>query len=338
MAIDVRPNESFNYYVGTTYYTNYEIFLANECQLISGSQTKGWQTYVREKYGRLGSAFVFSCGNGWVERGLFQLGAIDRVVGFDIMKKHVEEASEEAKKIGLPGEYFLADGNTFEPNGVRSNVVVNSGAMHHLAYINRFTQKMAEVCENGIYVGHDYTGAHRNQYSLEVWVKVIEVFNRLPEKYRIPLRYPHMKTMLAVDPSEAIHSELQVETLLRHFDVLEYARLGGGISHTLLMNNHRLYAERHTEEGHAACAMILREDRLALQSNPDFNLFSFFVAKPKTHNRASASQLLVWQAEENEREERASRNAGRYYPPTPLETIYGEMAEIEYKLNLTQAP
>jgi hypothetical protein len=145
-----------------------------------------------------------------------------------------------------------------------------------------------------------------------------------------------MKTMLAVDPSEAVHSELQLEALLRHFDLLEYARLGGGICHTLLMNNHRLYAERHTDEGRAACAMILREEEIALRANPDFNLFSFFVAKPKTSNIASPAQRLTWQAEEDEREEKASRNSGRYYPPTPLETIYGELAEIEYKLNLIQ--
>jgi len=316
-------------------FNSFECFLARECFLIAGDPTIGWQRFLFEKYGRLGSAFVFGCGNGWVERGLFQAGIIDRVTGFDIMPKHVEEANREAERIGLLARYSLADSNTFDPGDMRANLVVNNGAMHHVAYINRLTELLARICADGLYVGHDYTGPHRNQYSWEVWSKVIDLSLRLPDKYRLPLRYPHMKTMLALDPSEAVHSELQMEVLLRHFDLVRHARLGGGLCHPLLINNHRLYHERHSEEGRAALALIMETEETCLSANPDFNLFTFFVAKPKLHP-ASALERLQWQAEENEREARAASDGGRYRRPEPLEMIYDELANAEYKLGLTQ--
>lgn len=333
----VRPGESFDYYAGDIFFNNFECFLERECRLISGNATTGWQRYLFETYGKLGSAFVFGFGNGWVERGLFQTGVIDRVVGFDIMPKYVEQATAEAARIGMPAHYSVADSSTFVPNGLRAQLAVNNGAMHHVAYINRLTALLAEICADGLYVGHDYTGAHRNQYSWEVWSRTLELSLRLPDKYRVPLRYPHLRTMLATDPSEAVHAELQMEVLLRHFDIVKHVRLGGGLCHQLLMNNHRLHRERHTEEGRAALELIMQEEEAALAANPDFNLFTFFIAKPKP-TPASAVQRLHWQAEEDEREAKAARHGGRYGAPSALETIYDELANAEYKLSQLAPP
>ena len=139
--------------------------------------------------------------------------------------------------------------------------------------------------------------------------------------------------MLALDPSEAVHSELQMDVLLRHFDIVKHARLGGGLCHPLLMNNHRLYHERHTDEGRTALALVMQAEEQCLSVNPDFNMFTFFVATPK-RQPASPTQRLHWQAEENEREARASSAGGRYGSATALELIYDELANAEYKLNL----
>jgi hypothetical protein len=55
-------------------------------------------------------------------------------------------------------------------------------------------------------------------------------------------------------------------------------------------------------------------------------LFTFAVCTPKS---ALPPQpvLDLWTAEENERELHASRNGGRYYPPTALELMYNQMLE-----------
>jgi hypothetical protein len=154
--------------------------------------------------------------------------------------------------------------------------------------------------------------------------------NALPEKYRVSLRYAHLPTMLTADPSEAVHSELQTETLVRYFELLEYKRLGGGIAYQLLYMNTRLHADQRTPEGQRAIQFVLEEDRKALLRNPDFNLFTFFVAKPKRPESIDPVQLLTWQAEEDEREANAGLNGGRYYPQSALEIIYGGFTAAEH--------
>lgn len=334
-SMTIKPAESFNYYGETIFWTSFEVFLARLCELISGDPTVWWHIHIQRKYGPQNSAFILNCGNGWVERDLYERGLIRSCVAIDIMPKHIEEASTAAGKVGMPASYFVADANNFEPRDLRADIAVNVGAMHHVAYINRMTEILARVTQDGLYIGYDYTGAHRNQYSWKVWSRVLEVNQELPEKYRARLRYPHMRTMLASDPSEAVHSELQIEVLQRHFDFLEHCPLGGGVANALLYNNFSLYEDRNTPDGRASLDLILKAEVEASGSDPDFNLYTFFVAKPKKHGSVDPDQLRRWQSEENEREARAAAT-GRYYRPSPLELIYNELADTEYKLSLAQ--
>jgi len=204
--------------------------------------------------------------------------------------------------------------------------------MHHIAYINKMTETVARIAEDGLYLGLDYTGPHRNQYDWDVWSKIIHINQLLPPKYRQAIRYPHLSTMLSTDPTEAVHSELQLEVLQRHFDIIELKSLGGGIAYTLLFGNNALYAEQHTPGGEAALEFILKADADTLTINPSSNLFTFFIAKPKKKGTIDPVLLSKWQAEENEREIMASQNSGRYYPEAPLELIYNDLAVAEATL------
>jgi len=103
-----------------------------------------------------------------------------------------------------------------------------------------------------------------------------------------------------------------------------------------LYDNRRLHAEQHTEEGRAALELIMKADADVLVSDPDFNFFSFFVARPKKAGAIEPALRLRWQAEENEREARAASNGGRYYPPNALELIYNELADADYNLKILQ--
>ena len=305
-----RPVESFDYYSDIVYWNSFDIVVQEHCKRISGETSVYWPSHLLNRYGRKKSAFVFNCGNGWVERDLFTAGIIENVTAFDLMPKYVDEAQAHAGQIGLPAKYFVADANTFCARNLHCDIIVNVGAMHHVAFINRMTEMLAHIAgEDGLYVGLDYVGPHRNQYGWNIWSTIVEANQYLPAQYRRSLRYAHMPTMLAIDPSEAIHSELQIETLLRHFDVIEYCRLGGGIAYTLLYDNRRLHAEQHTEEGRAALELIMKADADVLVSDPDFNFFSFFVARPKKAGAIEPALRLRWQAEENEREAREQQTA-----------------------------
>lgn len=317
----VKPSKNFEYYQNEVYWNNFDAVQEAHNLLISGDRDCYWHSHVIAKYGVQQTAFVLSCGNGWVERDLFGKGFLKRAVGVDIMPNYVEEARRAAEAIGMPATYLCVDANQFNAGKMRADVVINVGAMHHLAYVNRVTAMMARIARGGLYIGYDYTGPHRNQYPWPVWSRAVEVNDTLPEQFRKTLRYPHMSTMLSTDPSEAVHPELQIAMLERHFDLLECRPLGGGVAYSLLHNNHRLLAAQGEPEGRAALQTILDADAALAAQVPDANLFTFFVARPKAQP-PSTEQLARWDTEEIAREAAAAANGGRYYGTTPLELIY----------------
>ncbi len=268
-----------------------------------------------------------SCGNGWVERDCFKTGLIRGCVGFDVMESSLAAAQADAAAIGMPARYFLADGNRLVLDGTVYDIAVNRGAMHRIAFLDRLLRQIhGSLARDGIYVMNDYTGAHRNQYSWEVWSAVVKASHALPEMYRAVLAYAHMPTMLAHDPTEAIHSELQMHLTRRYFDVRQEVRYGGAIAYTLLFGNRALYRDRGSEAGVRLVEQILAWDAAFLEAHPQSDLFTFAVCMPKP-TLPPQPMLDRWTAEENERELHASRNGGRYYPPTTLALIYNAMPE-----------
>lgn len=329
----VKPAEGFEYYGNTVYWNNYDLVCEVHNRRVSGRPDIDWQRHLMQAYGTFDHAFFVNCGNGWVERDLFRLGAIRRATGSDISADLLAQAGAAAEGIGLPATYFAADVNTFEAKGATYDLAVNVGAMHHVAYLDRMTRILAQMLRpNGIYAAFDYVGAHRNQYPWEMWSKIVALNAALPEEYRVALAYPHLPTMIHSDPSEAVHSELQVAYLERYFDLEQYTPLGGSIAYTLLYQNHALHAAQHQPEGAAVVARIMEADAAHLSERPQDNLFSFWVARPKRvlPNRAV---LRRWENEERLREEAAQREGGRYYPATAIETIYDEMADLRYRVS-----
>jgi hypothetical protein len=143
-----------------------------------------------------------------------------------------------------------------------------------------------------------------------------------------------MKTMLNTDPTEAIHSELQVDVMNRYFDLIQYNALGGPIAYQILYQNAALFDEQHTLEGRATLERIIAADIDMLKAMPESNLFSFWIAKPKKSDFPSQHQIESWEVEENDREEDAKLAYGRYYPIVALELINNEIADLSYQLSI----
>lgn len=335
----IRPSEGFDYYLpDTILWNNFQAEIDKEALAISGSVNEGWIGHVRDAYGVQGKALFVSCGNGWVERACFQHGVIREAWGFDVMAESIATAKAEAARIGLPATYEVLDGNDLQLDWSGFDMIVNNGSVHHIAYIDRFLRRLRPLLkEGGLYVIMDYTGPHRNQYEWKSWSKALELNNSLPEKYRKRLRYPHMPTMLALDPTEAVHSELQMSVTRRYFDVEHEVRLGGGVGYEIMNGNRELLRDQHTSEGRDAIKAILAADAAMTAEDPASNLFTFAVCRPKKTLPAQGV-LDRWAAEEEEREAHAARNGGRYYPPTAVELIYNELANAEYALSLQKQP
>jgi SAM-dependent methyltransferase len=319
---------AYEYYNANIYWNNF--YRVNDYfnESIAGDKSNSWITHVLNKTGKFTRGFFVNCGNGWVERECFQLGLIAEAAGFDLNENYIEQARRTAGEIGLCCEYFLCDCNDFVSEGKKEALVVNYAAMHHVIRINHLTYNLAKMLKpDGYYVGLDYVGPHRNQYPWEMWAEMIRINDGLPSRYQVPLIYPHINTMLITDPTEAVHSELQLEVFGRYFDVLEYIPLGGAIAYSLLFNNATLLAEQHTSDGVNSIEKILQADKSFTKQNPSLTLFAFWLAQPKSSDFPCSRSVHAWQLEEDEREKHAASQEGRYYPKTSLEIIYNKFDE-----------
>ena len=187
----LRPGVEFEYYTGAIYWNNFEIVQFYINQTISGEKLKNWSQHVRDRHGCFETALFVNCGNGWVERELFREGLIQNAIGFDISDTLIGAAKMEAAKIGMPFVYVTEDANRVDLRDIEVGLVVNHGAMHHVAYIDRLTRQLCKaVAKGGVYVAFDYTGVHRNQYSWAAWSSMVELNPVSPSALgqRLPIR------------------------------------------------------------------------------------------------------------------------------------------------------
>ncbi|WP_299085556.1 class I SAM-dependent methyltransferase [uncultured Ruegeria sp.] len=325
----LKPSEGFDYYAPeTVFFNTFDIFADQWNELISGNSDMGWMDHLLLEFGKFERALFVSCGNGWVERDCFQAGLIGHATGFDILPELLETARTEAAKIGMPSTYSVEDGNKINLPKDGYNLVVNNGACHHIAFLDRLLREVhGALAPDGLYVIIDYTGPHRNQYSWTAWEQIIKSNATLPEEYRTALKYPHMPTMLALDPTEAIHSELQLDLTARYFDFEQHVALGGGLVHQLLFGSAGLLANQHSDANKLLLEGLLKADVELTRTAPETNLFTFAICRPKgTSEMPSQEQLDAWTEEEIAREANAEKNNGRYYPANALELLYHQHA------------
>jgi SAM-dependent methyltransferase len=257
-----------------------------------------------------------NCGNGWLERALVEFGLARHVVAIDVLPDLLAEA--EAASVGMPIEYHRMDTNVAEFPAGPYDAVVNHAAGHHLACIDRVLRAAARaLSEGGTLLTWDYTGPHRNQYGERMWQAACEVNELLPRRYRSPMSYPHLPTMLAYDPTEAIHSELVLPVTERYFEHEHLRPMGGAIGYLVLSHNRALY-EAPPAERDELVRMVLAHDDGDLEAFPEDNLFTFAISRRRDLSTISDEQLGIWEREERQREATARAHGGHYHLPTPV--------------------
>lgn len=267
---------------------------------VSGDPRKDSLVDFKERYCKkpFKHGLFLNCGNGWLERYFIKHHMVEKATAFDYSAGLIEEA--ESKKKGLPITYFQADANTIDLPGNTFDLVVNSASLHHVQFLNRLChQILISMKPNGIFFHYDYIGPHRNQYLREHWHLINEVNDSLPHQVRKdPLVYPHLPTMMVTDPSEAVHSELIIDTLDRFFDTKERHDISGMIAYNILSLNNKL----HRNERNQYIEKVLRLDKEAYDRGEIPPLFTYMLQTPKKQVLKNTHQLSEWQRVENRRE------------------------------------
>ncbi|HEX4433720.1 MAG TPA: class I SAM-dependent methyltransferase [Acidimicrobiales bacterium] len=313
---DLDVNENSDIYYQGRYWNDLEAVIRHLNQRVSGDPSTPWYEHFARATGRtFDRALILNCGNGWVERDLLACGLVREAVGIDYAEDLLREARAAAAEGGLALTYEQVNINTGElPHG-EFDLVVNHAGAHHIAAIDRVFREICRLLpDDGWFVSHDYVGPHRNQYAPDAWEAAWTLNGQLPGTFRQDLRYPHLPTMLVMDPTEAIHSELIVETFRRYFTTREFIPLGGALAYPLLTHNDRLL-DAEDEAARAQCIeRVLDADVDFLNAHPDSTLFAYFAGTPDKSVLERGAQLSSWTAAEDERERVAADHGGEYYP------------------------
>lgn len=322
---------SADVYYKSGYWNDFDAVRAEINRRISG---RGDMDYVAQfrrvtQRRRFARGLFLNCGNGWVEREFLALGVVDSAVGIDYSEELLERARASAAAEKLPVRYARMDINEGALPDERFDLIVNFAAGHHIARLDRVLRELCRrATPDAWFLNNDYIGPHRNQYAYEHWAAVWDLNRSLPADAQQALNYPHLPTMLHTDPSEAVHSELIVETFARYFTIDGFSRIGGALAYPLLTFNENL-AQLPARTRETMIARILDADRGYLASHPQHSLFAFWTGRPRHDVLADDVLLARWSADEEARESRARDSGGWYYPVTLLQSLYyPEMAGL----------
>jgi len=317
--------DSSVYYQGS-YWNDFPLVLEYMCENFTGDKNKWWMTDFQERFCAepFEKGLFINCGNGWVERTFIDLKIVNRATAFDYSRDLIQEAQHEKGDRTI--DYFQADVNRLDFDSERFDLIVNVAALHHVQYINRFCVILCRaIKKNGIFVNFDYIGPHRNQYSNRHWGYIRDINQSMPERIRKePFVKPHLPTMLQADPTEAIHSELILETVNRYFDIFERHDTGGGIAYEILTHNPKLL-KIPPEEIDPFIDWVLSMDKKFTEENKVPPLFSYFIARPKKEVLENIELLEKYQAIEELRESKAYTLHGTYSYRDYLKVIINSM-------------
>ncbi|RDI05830.1 class I SAM-dependent methyltransferase [Flavobacterium sp. AG291] len=215
---------------------------------ISGDENKEYEDYVAEKYfkGKTGLKILsVGCGDGSHERKFAVYPAVEKVVGIDIAEMRVKRAREMAQELKLPIEYIAGDFFKQDFEKESFDVILFSSSLHHFSNISTFLQNYIKplLKNGGLLVVYEFSGPNRLQWRNSQLKEANRILQTLPNKFKTlydgktlkkKVYRPGLLRMLLVDPSEAPDSENLVKGIHDNFTVLEEAKLGWNILHSLL--------------------------------------------------------------------------------------------------------
>ena len=274
---------SFSHYTDK-YWNDLDMVKKYKNELATGDPNKEWIDDIVSKfqdYLPFKKVLIVGCGNGWLERRLFDLGIGLHFDAFDLSEEYIQTAIKE--KGNRPITYFVSDINKMENIADRKyDAVFNYAILHHAKNIEYVLLKLSKVLKpNGLIFNEEYVGPSHNQYSKNHLDAMYEVVSRLPEELRPRHSLKPNIENFRVEPSEAIHSDLIQFLFTKYFEIMYERNLNGGIAYQILWNNIDGFKDQTNEEVKNSLIMLLNEDRKLSESKKVPVLFWFSVGKPK---------------------------------------------------------
>lgn len=220
---------------------------------VSGDPRCDWVTWMLHRHastgnGRLLSALVLGCGDGWLERRLATDARIGRVTGVDLSEGAIEEARRGADAAGLSGRigHAVVDLDREPLPDGPWDFVLSHDVIHHVRDLEGLYRRIAKsLAPDGWLLFCEYVGPSRFAYDRRRQVLADEALLSLPEKYR---RLPGGRGLATrgirsdpgevarIDPSEAVRSDEILPALRasRELEIVDEIAYGGSLLSPLL--------------------------------------------------------------------------------------------------------
>ena len=314
---DLDVNENSDIYYRGGYWNDLDAVERRLNERISGDPETRWYEHFARKTGRsFDRALILNCGNGWVGTRAPRLGPDSRGRGHRLRRGPAARGQGRCRRERAPPALRAGQHQRRGTASDGFDLVVNHAAAHHIAAIDRVFRDLPRPAqEDGWFVSYDYVGPHRNQYGPAAWDAAWCLNGELPSSLRQDLQYPHLPTMLVTDPTEAIHSELIVETMYRYFSVSEFTPLGGALAYPLLTHNTRLFEADDPAERAALGRPHHGGGRPLPGRAPRLDAVRLLRRHAGQVGAGRDRAPLPVGIEESERERRAARAGGEYSRP-----------------------
>lgn len=254
---------------------------------ISGDENTPYSAYIAQKYPAAPyslSLLVPACGTGSHEQRLAAFKHYKEILGFDISKACIEEATEKAAKntdLETQFSYCMADAHTFELAENYYDVVLFHSSIHHIDKLDIFVEKIHKsLKKNGLLILHDFVGANRLNWTKEQLAAANQALQLIPKHLRKKWKTETVKNrvycsgwwrMYLSDPSEAVESEHILPAIRKRFEILEEKKLGGDIIHLVLKDIAHHFIEGNAESQAILSQLFIFEDTyLQQKSQSDF--------------------------------------------------------------------
>jgi 2-polyprenyl-3-methyl-5-hydroxy-6-metoxy-1,4-benzoquinol methylase len=268
------------------YWNDLEIVVKYKNKLATGNENVSWIGDILtrfKEYLPFDDVLIVGCGNGWLERQLYDLGIGKHFDAFDMSEKYINEAKELKQSRAI--DYFLDDINSMSKiEDEKYDAVFNFAVLHHVTEVDNALKKLARCLKtNGLMFNEEYVGPARNQYSDQHLKYMLEVMSDLPEKFRTKVKFlrPPLENF-RVEPSEAIHSDLILPLIPKYFDIVYQRNLNGGVAYQLLHNNIQEFEDDSNTESVKWLEYLLKQDVNYTDEGKVPILFWYGVCKPKT--------------------------------------------------------
>lgn len=258
-----------------------------------------WFTQTQMPFPKVKRGLGIGVGVAVHENEIVQSGAVEQYDYVDVSQAGLDLARRSATEMGIESRinFICGDINQMDLPANHYDVITFMASLHHISEL----EKTLRTCERalapgGVLWAFEYIGPDRFAYPDHDADIARRIYRILAPELHLPgepeLKFPSPEDVVAVDPTEAIHSSEIVETMRRIWPDLEFHGQYGSLSFMIMwcLNYNAIY---DTQFGFEAYGTILDIETALVDSGKLPHYFANLIARKPTNRQRIAKSLGI---------------------------------------------